>query len=297
MKKRQIDRKLDEIIDFSGIEHHIDTPVKRYSSGMYVRLAFAVAAHLDSHILIADEVLAVGDAEFQKKALGKMQDLSTGQGRTVLFVSHNMGAVRSLCNSGILLENGKLVFKAKNVNELYQKYIEDDFSSVERSKLIISNTDIKLLENSTFKFECMYIQDSSNNICNYTVSGDKEIYLTIEFSVASIDSRLAVYYRLYSQEGIDLYYSQQNDTDPEKWPVIKNGKNILKTKIPIDLLNEGRYFIELLCSIRGIVSIIPQNTVILGFVVSHNSRKSLFIKEERPGVLKPIIIWENVYRS
>jgi lipopolysaccharide transport system ATP-binding protein len=106
MKKRRIAEKMDEIVAFSGIENHIDTPVKRYSSGMYVRLAFAVAAHLDSDILIADEVLAVGDAEFQKKALGKMQDLSTGQGRTVLFVSHNMGAVQNLCNCGIILLEG-----------------------------------------------------------------------------------------------------------------------------------------------------------------------------------------------
>jgi len=108
MKKREIDYKIDEIIDFSGIENHIDTPVKRYSSGMYVRLAFAVAAHLDSEILLADEVLAVGDVEFQKKALGKMQDLSTGQGKTVLFVSHNTLAVESLCTNGILLNRGRV---------------------------------------------------------------------------------------------------------------------------------------------------------------------------------------------
>ncbi|NDE05100.1 MAG: ABC transporter ATP-binding protein, partial [Flavobacteriia bacterium] len=97
MRKREIDRKLDEIIDFSGVERYIDTPVKRYSSGMYVRLAFAVAAHLESEILIVDEVLAVGDAEFQKKCLGKMGEVSKGEGRTVLFVSHNMGAVSKLC--------------------------------------------------------------------------------------------------------------------------------------------------------------------------------------------------------
>jgi lipopolysaccharide transport system ATP-binding protein len=110
MKKRRITEKLDEIITFSGIERHIDTPVKRYSSGMYVRLAFAVAAHLDSDILIADEVLAVGDTDFQKKALGKMQDLSTGEGRTVLFVSHNMEAMKRLCNCGIMLETGKVKY-------------------------------------------------------------------------------------------------------------------------------------------------------------------------------------------
>jgi lipopolysaccharide transport system ATP-binding protein len=111
MRKNEISRKLDEIIDFSGVERYIDTPVKRYSSGMYVRLAFAVAAHLESEILIVDEVLAVGDAEFQKKCLGKMGEISKGQGRTVLFVSHNMAAVSSLCPSSILLNKGKVFAK------------------------------------------------------------------------------------------------------------------------------------------------------------------------------------------
>ena len=108
MRKKEITRKLDEIIDFSGVERYIDTPVKRYSSGMYVRLAFAVAAHLESEILIVDEVLAVGDAEFQKKCLGKMGDISKGEGRTVLFVSHNMGSIKSLCNKSMLLTNGMM---------------------------------------------------------------------------------------------------------------------------------------------------------------------------------------------
>jgi lipopolysaccharide transport system ATP-binding protein len=133
MKKRRIDELLDSIIDFSGIEKYIDTPVKRYSSGMYVRLAFAVAAHLDSDILIADEVLAVGDAEFQKKALGKMQDLSTGEGRTVLFVSHNMQAVKSLCTTGILLEEGRMKFTGQ-INDVTDKYL-----SKEIAKGIVNN--------------------------------------------------------------------------------------------------------------------------------------------------------------
>ena len=110
MRKHEIKRKFDEIVAFSGVERYIDTPVKRYSSGMYVRLAFAVAAHLESEILIVDEVLAVGDAEFQKKCLGKMNEVSKGEGRTVLFVSHNMAAVKSLCNKGIVLERGRLTF-------------------------------------------------------------------------------------------------------------------------------------------------------------------------------------------
>jgi lipopolysaccharide transport system ATP-binding protein len=123
MKKHRIDTLMDEIIAFSGLEKYIDTPVKRYSSGMYVRLAFAVAAHLDSDILIADEVLAVGDADFQKKSLGKMQDLSTGQGRTVLFVSHNLEAVKNLCNYAIILENGKLRNKYTDVQEAIADYL------------------------------------------------------------------------------------------------------------------------------------------------------------------------------
>ena len=110
MTKQEITKKLDEIVDFSGCERYIDTPVKRYSSGMMVRLGFAVAAHLDPEILVVDEVLAVGDAEFQKKAIGKMQDVSRGEGRTVLFVSHNMAAVRNLCKTGIVLHNGSIVF-------------------------------------------------------------------------------------------------------------------------------------------------------------------------------------------
>ena len=109
MSRKEIRRKFDEIVDFSGVERYIDTPVKRYSSGMYVRLAFAVAAHLESEILIVDEVLAVGDAEFQKKCLGKMGDVSKGEGRTVLFVSHNIAAVKNLCQKGILLKDGNLI--------------------------------------------------------------------------------------------------------------------------------------------------------------------------------------------
>jgi len=108
MRRAEITRKLDEIIAFSGVERYIDTPVKRYSSGMYVRLAFAVAAHLESEILIVDEVLAVGDAEFQKKCLGKMGDISKGEGRTVLFVSHDLNAVSKLCKKGIFLNQGKI---------------------------------------------------------------------------------------------------------------------------------------------------------------------------------------------
>ncbi len=117
MRKDEVDRKFEEIVDFSGVEKFIDTPVKRYSSGMYVRLAFAVAAHLDPEILVVDEVLAVGDAEFQKKCLGKMGDVAS-EGRTVLFVSHNMGAIRQLCQRAILLNEGKIIQDGSSENTI-----------------------------------------------------------------------------------------------------------------------------------------------------------------------------------
>jgi lipopolysaccharide transport system ATP-binding protein len=122
MTKREIKSKFDEIVDFAGVERYIDTPVKRYSSGMYVRLAFGVAAHLEPEILIVDEVLAVGDAEFQKKAMGKMKDVSQQDGRTVIFVSHNMGAVQTLCDTGIILKDG-LLTKSGKIDTIIEQYI------------------------------------------------------------------------------------------------------------------------------------------------------------------------------
>jgi len=134
MTKHEIKRKFDEIVDFSGVERYIDTPVKRYSSGMYVRLAFAVAAHLEPEILIVDEVLAVGDAEFQKKCLGKMKDVS-GQGRTVLFVSHNMTAVKTLCDRGVVLSNGTLSFNGTSDDAITEYFKLNKSSELITSKV------------------------------------------------------------------------------------------------------------------------------------------------------------------
>jgi lipopolysaccharide transport system ATP-binding protein len=133
MTKAEIKSKLDEIIDFSGCERYIDTPVKRYSSGMTVRLGFAVAAHLEPEILVVDEVLAVGDAEFQKKAIGKMQDVSRNDGRTVLFVSHNMGAIAKLCQNGMLLENGTVKIVNK-ISEVINAYLLNDLTTISKYK-------------------------------------------------------------------------------------------------------------------------------------------------------------------
>jgi len=136
MTRKEITGKLDEIVDFAGIEKYIDTPVKRYSSGMTVRLGFAIAAHLEPEILVVDEVLAVGDAEFQKKAIGKMQDVSQGEGRTVLFVSHNLNAVANLCQTGIILKDGSIVFSGKAAEAIIKYQNERNLVKTNKLKIL-----------------------------------------------------------------------------------------------------------------------------------------------------------------
>ena len=162
MSRAEIKAKLDEIIAFSGCERYIDTPVKRYSSGMTVRLGFAVAAHLEPEILVVDEVLAVGDAEFQKKAIGKMQDLSQGEGRTVLFVSHNMASVKNLCSRGMLLENGLIGFEG-NIENVIGEYLKTNYKRLSWSGIDGDNV-MKLLETRITAQTPDYILKNSDEI-------------------------------------------------------------------------------------------------------------------------------------
>lgn len=168
MTKAEISRKLDEIVDFSGCERYIDTPVKRYSSGMTVRLGFAIAAHLEPEILVVDEVLAVGDAEFQKKAIGKMQDVSRGQGRTVLFVSHNMNSVRHLCNKGVVIENGSICFEG-NVNDAVDFYTDGE-NMVANDKIIVDSITYKA---SFLQIDSILFNGTSN--INSTLKQNQEM--------------------------------------------------------------------------------------------------------------------------
>jgi lipopolysaccharide transport system ATP-binding protein len=181
MTKKEIKTKFDEIVDFAGVERYIDTPVKRYSSGMYVRLAFGVAAHLEPEILIVDEVLAVGDAEFQKKALGKMKDVSGKEGRTVLFVSHNMGAIRSLCNEILILNSGKVIFRG-NVDEGVNKYLSQTQKGMNDS--LCNRTDRE--GNGLFKFENIKITNEGNEEASSFFSNDS-LAISIRFSKKEID--------------------------------------------------------------------------------------------------------------
>lgn len=167
MTKAEITRKLDEIVNFAGVERYLDTPVKRYSSGMTVRLGFAVAAFLEPEILVVDEVLTVGDAEFQKKAIGKMNDVSKEGGRTVLFVSHNMAAVRTLCTRGVVLENGMQIFDG-NVNEAVDYYIEScqqikhdkNFDSLERQNKRVYISDFEIVDSKDAPLDFVSFNDS-----------------------------------------------------------------------------------------------------------------------------------------
>ena len=196
MTKQEITKKLDEIVDFSGCERYIDTPVKRYSSGMMVRLGFAVAAHLDPEILVVDEVLAVGDAEFQKKAIGKMQDVSRGEGRTVLFVSHNMNSIKALCNRGILLNNGRIGYTGK-IDETISYYFFNN-----QTRTTGSIMDSIRYESREIKVSSITVNNSTSNIIELE-SPNRTINIQIEGELLN-DIPIAIECLLYDSNRVLL---------------------------------------------------------------------------------------------
>lgn len=228
MTKNDIQRKLDEIVDFSGCERYIDTPVKRYSSGMMVRLGFAVAAHLDPEILVVDEVLAVGDAEFQKKAIGKMQDVSKGEGRTVLFVSHNMGSVRQLCHNGILLEKGMVKYTG-SVNDVIREYqIGDNFGS-EFVGFDGDEKGLQLLSASVKPEFGDVIYNTSNIDIKFKISVNKNL------------PSLVVGFNIMSQYGAPLMRADYNDLS--RINTLEKGVHEFHFRIPKCNLSNGKYYI------------------------------------------------------
>lgn len=237
MTKAEIKSKFDEIVDFAGVAKYVDTPVKRYSSGMMVRLGFAIAAHLEPEILVVDEVLAVGDADFQKKAIGKMQDVSKGDGRTVLFVSHNMAAVQSLCNKGIVLKNGEVAFRG-DVNESLQFYLHHG-TQITRKKIIDSIVQHK----STIHFEKIMINGTENSH-SILPSAQHTLSVYIE-GYADEEMKTDVMLILKTKDEIPLgsiaegYYRGKLDTIPQGHFVIN--KTILLPKF----LTSGRLFCDL----------------------------------------------------
>lgn len=244
MRKHEITRKFDEIVAFSGVERYIDTPVKRYSSGMYVRLAFAVAAHLESEILIVDEVLAVGDAEFQKKCLGKMNDVSKGEGRTVLFVSHSMASVKKLCNKGIVLHHGKSVFDG-NVESAIN-YYENNLIATDRN-LSIEYSDSPNLP----------MQIKSVNLLNTKPSKifTTEDELIFEFEFLTRENVEGAYITIDLKDSNDelVYWSGDYTSERFKNKVIGHSK--LLCKLPKGLLTSGIYNVSfaVYSPVKGVV--------------------------------------------
>lgn len=230
MTKKEITEKLEEIIAFSGCERYIDTPVKRYSSGMTVRLAFAVAAFLEPEILVIDEVLAVGDAEFQKKAIGKMQDISKGEGRTVLFVSHNMAAVKSLCTRGILLENGKVELVG-DINSIINSYLINnaDFDSQWKRESG---------ETNDLYFNEINIQNSKSVITNQIATGE-DFSINIYLSANNLIKGSTVSVKFVNMEGIPIFTTSLNDFNNIE--EIKPGTYKLVVSISKNILMPGTY--------------------------------------------------------
>lgn len=236
LRKWEIDKKLDEIIDFAGVEKYLDTPVKRYSSGMYVRLAFAVAAHLEPDILIVDEVLAVGDAEFQKKCLGKMKEVSEGQGRTILFVSHNMDAIKALCEKGIFLQNGFLT-SCGNIKNQINAYLMKEVIGLGFS-YNFQNDDIKkaFISNAAISINGNMINAYSNGD-QFKIEMEVESNIDIVYSLELLIKDISHNPILFSPIGLINNYNVSSLKSETK-------KYTLSVNLPY--LASGRYFIDLM---------------------------------------------------
>lgn len=241
MTKAEIKSKFDEIVDFSGVERYIDTPVKRYSSGMYVRLAFAVAAHLEPEILIVDEVLAVGDAEFQKKCLGKMKDVS-GQGRTVIFVSHNMAAVKGLCTRGVVLEHGELKFSS-NSEEAINYYTRSGYSLSETP--LVERTDRKG-NGKLIITKIQFLNNLGTQVAELT-SGE---YYKIQFHFEKhqeIDLKQLTFVLQFKNENDEIVTTIATDEQGTTFTEIGN-TGCFEVEIPRLVFREGRYTLHYMIS-------------------------------------------------
>ena len=241
MTKAEVKKKFDEIVDFAGVEDFIDTPVKRYSSGMYVRLAFAVAAHLDPEILIVDEVLAVGDAEFQKKCLGKMQDVSKNQGRTVIFVSHNMGAIRSLCNKGILLNDGAIRSNG-DVEECLTSYLNVDEKNALVNYKLDPSKQIQILE--------VRVKNNYNSLTSY-LDILHPFTVEVDYQVHESVSGVVIGMTLSTPLNDNLLATCDFDMDRTKLGARKRGLHQTWVTFPSHLFNSGILNLSVGISIPG----------------------------------------------
>jgi len=285
MRRSEIQSKFDEIVDFSGIEKFIDTPVKRYSSGMYVRLAFAVAAHLEPEVLIIDEVLAVGDAEFQKKCLGKMQDVA-GHGRTIIFVSHNMIAVQSLCESAIYLNQGsidKIGFTEPVVNYyLNSNKISDNY---------VPFWKLQTTPDSVAYFHSIQLSDNEGKVKSEFNLFD-EIFIELEYVVLFEQKGIHLFFDL-EYNGLFLLRSFDTDADTFRWGIRNPGTYKIKFKLP-KYLKSGQYiFNSFGIGIPGMGRLHSVDSQI-GFTINESDPTILnkSYSSHRQGLLAEVIKWE-----
>jgi len=291
MTKQEITSKLDEIIDFSGVENYIETPVKRFSSGMRVRLAFSVAAHLDPEILLIDEVLAVGDIEFQEKCLSKIDSIS-GSGRTILFVSHNMSAVQELCARSILLSSGEILMDDKT-----DKVINDYFSR--NSKITGErkfDNEAGSEKNEIVDLRLFRVTNNQGETCSSFNVRDN-ISLEIEFIIHSDLYFLSVSFYVYNNKGVLIFTTGNNYFFNEK-KLKKAGYYRSKCFIPRDLLNDGQYSLE--CNFTGKkeIYIMEKNAIFINIADSKdiNGARGLYHESKwPPASVRPKLVWENEY--
>ena len=287
MKRAEIDRKFDEILDFSEVEQFIDTPVKRYSSGMYVRLAFAVAAHLDPEILVVDEVLAVGDAEFQRKSLGKMGDVAQ-QGRTVLFVSHNMSSILRLTQETIVLEKGRLVMRAASTEAVDYYLSAGEARAGER----IWEKDEIPLDATPFRPVALRLLDRKGQVVE-TVRSVEPFVVEMEYYLDAPLTGLRIGLYLSSARGDQVLTSFDTDDGArfEKFVSRLAGHYFSRCEFPKDLLNDGRYVLGVNASSYRIRRYFMDEKA-LAFNVDTSGAPGMQWSEPRPGSLRPRLEWK-----
>lgn len=279
MRKWEIQKKFDEIVDFSGVEAYIDTPVKRYSSGMYVRLAFAVAAFLEPEILIVDEVLAVGDVDFQKKCLGRMKDVSVNEGRTVLFVSHNMAAIKKMCSQGVLLANG-ILNKFGVIDDVLENYLTSNI-------ILSANWIRKEISNSEIYFKEIGILNSKNVLTD-NIAVDEDFYISVNLTSYINSSEATIVIRIDNTEGISIFTSCIHDANKDF--TLKKGHFEYKAKISKNILMPGRYHITVACFISRIKLFdFVENAI----TISVEDLSEYNMDVDRSGFVKPIYKWEE----
>jgi len=282
MKKTEIEEKFDEIIKFAEIDKFIDTPVKRYSSGMYVRLAFAVAAHLEPEILVVDEVLAVGDSGFQKKCLGKMGEVAK-EGRTVLFVSHNMGAIHSLCSQCILLDRGKLI-SYSTTDEIISTYI---------SLGVEKNIEFRQIHNpeKPINLRRALLINTYEERCD-EFRFDEEIQICIEFEVNRSVDDCTVWAGIRTITGIVAF--ETCDIDCDGFLQREIGYYKTKLKLPIKLLNDGNYVLIVGIHRYGLEHIDYDTQELYFSVLDVGTPSQLRVNLKRGGIIQPFLKWETI---